>query len=416
MRFAFINSRIHFKTIDPQALHFHYHTQVGVAEGVASLGVDCHYYDAGLDLGRFYREERFLEYDGILGLIGWVDGKEPLAWGEIQKKIPCVNLTVEPAEARSNFVGVDDIAGMRLIFEHLKRENYRRIGYAGFHYQPYALRRFREFRAAANGKLFETKPAWIFGPAARHSQTQQDPKKPKPLDFRDLEMEIEKRAELYQRLLDSGDLPEVLLCETDYLASEFHRSAVKSGLLIPGDLALTGFDGNHILFEGEGYHFLTTAAQDFSEIGRTSVRLLLDIVRKKIVPHGHRVLFAPRLLVGKSTSRDPKSQTAEDRFRDETAAYLEEHYADEHLTENLGRHFGISPDYFLVKFKKITGKNFTEVANTYRVDKAAFYLAQTSRSVTDILWETGFRTHQNFNKFFKRRTGLTPSQYRKKSS
>ncbi|MBL8995170.1 MAG: substrate-binding domain-containing protein [Spirochaetia bacterium] len=414
MRFAFINSRIHFKTVDPRALHFHYHTQVGVAEGVAALGIGCHYYDAGLDLDRFYKEERFREYDGILGLIGWVDGSELPSWREIQKKIPCVNLTVEPREARANFVGVDDAAGMRLILDHLRRENYRKIGYAGFHYQPYALRRFHEFRSAANGRTFETEPAWTFGPATKTPQPLHHLKDGGAAGFRGMELELEERAALFGRLLDSGDLPEVVLCETDYFANEFHRAALKRGLRIPGDLALTGFDGNHILFEGEGYHFLTTAAQDFSEIGRISVRMLHDIVRKKSPPHGRHILFTPRLLVGKSTSRDAKPPTAEDRFRDETAAYLEEHYADERLTEHLGRHFGLSPHYFLVKFKKITGKNFTEVANAYRVDKAAFYLAQTSRSVTDILWETGFRTHQNFNKFFKRRTGLTPSEYRKK--
>lgn len=413
MRFAFINTRIYFRTIDPRALHFHYHTQVGVADGVAALGLECHYYDAGLDLERFRREERFREYDGILGLIGWVDGAEPQAWREIQKKIPCVNLTVEPSDPNASFAGVDDALGMRLILDHLKRENFRTIGYAGFHNQPYALRRFREFQSAVNAKKFLSNPNWIFGPATVNTQTSGSGKNS---HFKGTELEPADRASLFKKLLDSGELPEVLLCETDYLANEFHRAAVKHGLRIPGDLALTGFDGNHMHFEGEGYHFLTTAAQDLSEIGRTSVRMLHDLARKKPQPQAKRILFAPRLIVGKSTSRDSKPPTPEDLFRDETAAYLESHYADEHLTENLGRHFGLSPHYFLVKFKKITGKNFTEVANTYRVDKAAFYLAQTSRSVTDILWETGFRTHQNFNKFFKRRTGLTPSEYRKKRS
>lgn len=59
-------------------------------------------------------------------------------------------------------------------------------------------------------------------------------------------------------------------------------------------------------------------------------------------------------------------------------------------------------------------KNFFEYINHHRVQRAASLLGDKHNSMTilDIMAEAGFNSKSAFNRFFKRATGMTPSQYR----
>lgn len=64
-------------------------------------------------------------------------------------------------------------------------------------------------------------------------------------------------------------------------------------------------------------------------------------------------------------------------------------------------------------FKKVTGKTFTHFVNEYRLVHASKLLAETSLSITDVCFESGFNNFSHFNKQFKEYTGKSPSDYRK---
>lgn len=64
-------------------------------------------------------------------------------------------------------------------------------------------------------------------------------------------------------------------------------------------------------------------------------------------------------------------------------------------------------------FKKISRKTFTRFVNEFRVVHASKLLAETSMSVTEVSFESGFNNFSHFNKSFKEFTGKSPSAYRK---
>ena len=66
-----------------------------------------------------------------------------------------------------------------------------------------------------------------------------------------------------------------------------------------------------------------------------------------------------------------------------------------------------------ILFKKVTGKTFTHFVNEYRLVHASKLLADTSLSITDVCFESGFNNFSHFNKQFKEFTGKSPSDYRK---
>jgi AraC-like DNA-binding protein len=64
-------------------------------------------------------------------------------------------------------------------------------------------------------------------------------------------------------------------------------------------------------------------------------------------------------------------------------------------------------------FKEKSGKSFIEYMQDLRVGYACKLLIGSSLDVLQISVECGYNTPSHFNKVFKRKMGLTPSEYRK---
>jgi len=79
----------------------------------------------------------------------------------------------------------------------------------------------------------------------------------------------------------------------------------------------------------------------------------------------------------------------------------------------------INPRYVSQVINERFNKNFFEFVNYYRVEEAKTQLVTNGgleKTVLEILYECGFNSKSVFNTFFKKSTGLTPSQYRKRCS
>ncbi|WP_430931275.1 helix-turn-helix domain-containing protein [Saccharicrinis sp. 156] len=74
----------------------------------------------------------------------------------------------------------------------------------------------------------------------------------------------------------------------------------------------------------------------------------------------------------------------------------------------------ISPIYLSECVKKASGKSAQKVIIEYKIMSAKSLLHQKNRSITEVADILGFNEAANFNQFFKRNTGMTASQFRKK--
>ena len=94
--------------------------------------------------------------------------------------------------------------------------------------------------------------------------------------------------------------------------------------------------------------------------------------------------------------------------------YIDDHYKDEMNLEQLANYVGMTPTAFSRYFKLRTGKNLSEYIVDIRLGHAARLLVDTTDSVSEICWATGFNTLSNFNRLFLKRKGCTPTEFRKK--
>ena len=91
--------------------------------------------------------------------------------------------------------------------------------------------------------------------------------------------------------------------------------------------------------------------------------------------------------------------------------FIEEHYKDGELSSLAeALHYDL---YWLSRMiKKLTGKNYTELIQTKRLNQAAFLLTNTNVPVSDVGYAVGYDNLSYFHRIFKNRYGVSPKQYR----
>lgn len=94
--------------------------------------------------------------------------------------------------------------------------------------------------------------------------------------------------------------------------------------------------------------------------------------------------------------------------------YLRQNYNSDVRLEDLAMKSFISKNYFSKLFKEVTGTNFTDYVQQLRIDQAISLLKTTDMKIVDIAYNVGFKDIKFFYHTFKKITGKTPKDYRKK--
>ena len=94
-----------------------------------------------------------------------------------------------------------------------------------------------------------------------------------------------------------------------------------------------------------------------------------------------------------------------------TKDYLETHYSEEISLENIAEQVNISPQYFSKLIKKNTGFNFIDWLSMLRVKKAKELLSNSNYTVKEVCFMVGYKDPNYFSRIFKKRIGITPSEF-----
>lgn len=80
--------------------------------------------------------------------------------------------------------------------------------------------------------------------------------------------------------------------------------------------------------------------------------------------------------------------------------------------EQLADQMSVSQRYLSDTLKKETGKTTTEHLHLYLIDEAKNILLNPNKSVAEVAYELGFEYPQYFSRLFKKKEGLSPSEFR----
>ncbi|MDF2787630.1 MAG: DNA-binding response regulator [Neobacillus sp.] len=94
--------------------------------------------------------------------------------------------------------------------------------------------------------------------------------------------------------------------------------------------------------------------------------------------------------------------------------FIKEHYAEPITLTEVAKHFHFNPSYLSSYFSTHKGEGFIEYLNRVRIEEASKLLVEGRANISEISGMVGYSDHSYFCKVFKKITGLSPSQYRRK--
>ncbi len=95
--------------------------------------------------------------------------------------------------------------------------------------------------------------------------------------------------------------------------------------------------------------------------------------------------------------------------------FVSVNYNEDITLETIAKVANLTPPAFCRMFKQKTKLCFFSYLNEIRISNACKILTETGYNVSEVAFNCGYRTLSNFNKFFKKSTGLSPKAYREKA-
>lgn len=90
-----------------------------------------------------------------------------------------------------------------------------------------------------------------------------------------------------------------------------------------------------------------------------------------------------------------------------------ENYTGNYSLQEVSRVANLSPYHFIRVFRAETGKTPYDFLLDVKIEKSKEMLKSVSKTVTDACFGCGFNNISHFTVAFKKRVGVTPSDYRK---
>ena len=94
--------------------------------------------------------------------------------------------------------------------------------------------------------------------------------------------------------------------------------------------------------------------------------------------------------------------------------YLQEHYTDAFSLSKVANYSCMSPYHFSRVFTCVFGESPNTYVTRLRIEKAKKMLVMENVSISDICTEVGYSSIGSFSSLFRKKVGISPSQYRRK--
>ena len=194
-------------------------------------------------------------------------------------------------------------------------------------------------------------------------------------------------------------------------AGSAHRALLYSAFVLIFSASLDTFISINAVFYDARWMALAAS------MGSIGTLLFLSIA----VAAASRSRATPDALRGSdAAAQEDETEPFQDEEDAKTMAAIEMLMSEKHIYRDLDLNLDRLARKALIPSRQIsaainrkTGKNVSQYVNDFRIAEACERLLTDPESVTTIMLDVGFQTKSNFNREFRRVTGMTPLQWRK---
>jgi AraC-like DNA-binding protein len=193
----------------------------------------------------------------------------------------------------------------------------------------------------------------------------------------DVRLEDMSGLTVLERMMSRGVRAPILVVTAHYLEPEIQREALRAGAAA----------------------FMCKSLHNHDEwAGR--IRTVIEASRD-------RSLRRSLASVSNGASPDARVNEVIDRLKQTPGAPLD--------LESLARDVGMSSSGFRHLWRRVIGSPLARFRRDLRLDASAVELTSTHRTVSEIAYDLGFNDLRYFERAFRRRFGISPTEYRRRS-
>ena len=182
-------------------------------------------------------------------------------------------------------------------------------------------------------------------------------------------------------------------------------------LKIPEDVAVLGTD-NSLRLCAIAHPSLSSISLPYRQVGFEAARLLDAQLNGKTI-HSPQIQLDPVEIVER---RSTEMLAITNLAVVKAVNYIQAHRNELLRIPDIVRHSGISRTLLQRRFQDTLGRTPLEEIHRQKIELTSDLLRNTLLTIDEIAEKCGFSDSTQFTKLFRRKTGLTPSAYRKQQN
>jgi LacI family transcriptional regulator len=336
------------------------------------------------------RQDSF--FDGAIGELG-----HPAAWAAARKaRFPVVNLFGGHGLRGLPTVGVDDRAIGQMAAEHLMGLGLRHFGFFGVPGRGFCIGRRAGFEVTLRRRGFQVDAFRHFKKYRLHGS---------------LHAAYVPWEKMIAGWLQSLPLPCGIFCCDDMRAEWVSLEARNLGLRIPDDIAIIGVDDNPVHCSS-AVPELTSIRLPVRKAGMAAAKVLDELLTQGHPETPARILLPPETVISRGSTDllalgDPNLVKALRHIRSHS---LTGRLRVEDVVAQTGYCRRILED----RFRQVLGRTIFQEIRRHQIEQSQKLLRETNETMDSIADSCGWGNASHFGVEFKKITGLSPGEYRRK--
>ena len=331
----------------------------------------------------------------IDGMIARVDEHNAASLRRLH--VPIIDVRCRQHLAGIPQVETDDNAVTRLAFNHLRERGFRRFAFCGYRNAHYSENRLKQFRWLVEERQY---PLSVYETVATSKSA--------PLS--DIERQGVIDGERLEEWLSSLEPPTGLFVCNDIRGQQVLRACKRLGKRIPDDLGVIGVDDDDTICPLCDPP-LSSVEPDAEKVGYVAASLLDSMMQGQVVVDS--ICFIPPKGVTQRLST--QVEAVEDRDVAEVCHFIREHACNGIDVSDLIALTSLSRRQLERRFRAALGRTPHEELTAARIARIKQLLIETDLPLEQLAPIAGYSHKESLAAVFKRETGTTPGEYRRKN-
>jgi LacI family transcriptional regulator len=330
------------------------------------------------------------------GIIARIESR-PMAKAIARLGLPTVDLRNLLPNLNLPSVRTDDAGVARLAADHLLERGFHHFAFCGFDGADYSDIRRDHFAGRIRAAGF---PCHVFADPQR-------PQQATTLEYEEYGLKYEDRV---ARWLAQLPKPIGLMACNDIRGQQVINACRAIGVAVPDDVAVIGVDNDEVLCDLSDPP-LTSVMPNTERIGSEAAALLDGLMAGK-APTKQPLCIEPS---GVITRRSTEVLAVEDRHIAASVRFIREHACEGIDVGDILRVVPLSRSTLERRFVKALGRSPKDEILRVRLNRAKQLLTETDFTLPLIAEKVGFEHPEYLSVIFKKKSGVTPGQFRAES-